>query len=123
MKLNLNTHILDSKSYLSYLYENAQFKHVDFEKHVEQHKSRWLVTYDKILLLSDYEIDMYPYFYTLDIVDHKERQAFFRFFCNYIDKSSNDSYPKFNEEYLNNIVGISVENIALFIITMQYFFL
>ncbi len=71
MKLNLNTHILDSKSYLNYLFENNQIKHVDFEKHIEQNKSRWEIVYNKILELTDCDIDMYPYFYTLDIVYDK----------------------------------------------------
>ncbi len=123
MKLNLNTHILDSKSYLNYLFENNQIKHVDFEKHIEQNKSRWEIVYNKILELTDCDIDMYPYFYTLDIVYDKERQAFIRFLSNYIDKPSNDCNNKAYDEYLNNIIGTSVENIALFIITMQYFFL
>lgn len=124
MKLNLNTHILDSKSYLTYIYENNQLKHVEFDKHIEQNKSRWSIIYDKILLLSEYEIDMYPYFYTLDIIDDKEKQAFLRFFCTYIDRTNND-HSKFIDyaAYLNDLVGSSFENIALFIIAMQYFFL
>ncbi len=116
MKNNLNSCILDGKIYLAYLYENNQIKHVDYDKHVDENKTRWESVYDKIIEISN-EIDMYPYFYTLDVVSDKERQSFFRFFCNNIDKSKIDNFD------LNNIVGSCVENIALFIIAMQYFFL
>jgi len=124
MKLNLNTIILDSRSFLAYIYENNQIKHLDYDKHVEQNKSRWDLIYFNILSLSD-DIDMYPYFYTLDVVNEKERYAFFKFFCNYIDKQTVDYQDKTLsiETSINNIAGNSLENIALFIITMQYFFL
>lgn len=124
MKLNLNTIILDSRSFLAYIFENNQIKHVEYDRHIEQNKIRWESLYSNIFLLSD-DIDMYPYFYTLDVVNEKERHAFLKFFCNYIDKPNIDYQDKNISvgTSINNVVGNSLENIALFIITMQYFFL
>ena len=121
MKTNLNSCILDSKTYLTYLFENNQIKHVDYDKHIDDNKDRWSKIYDKVISITD--IDMNPYFYTLDIVSEKEKQSFFRFFCNYINIFHIDYKSIEFEDCINNVVGSCVENIAIFIIAMQYFFL
>lgn len=124
MKINLNHHILDSKTYCKYIFENVHLKHTtDYIKFVSLCSDDWHSRYPNLIhqgLL--HNIDVYPYLYTLEIILDNEREAFFRFFSNYL--SQTESETQYHIDFINmDSYMTNAEMLAIFIISMQYFFL
>lgn len=124
MKVNLNSHVLDSQTYLLHLYDNVHIKHCEYDKYITIQENNWNHLYaDLIRICDDNNIDIYPYLYTLDRITPEEKKAFNMFYITYMKK--NEMVPK-NEDYNIDVLLIakrSLENLLTFIITIQYFFL
>lgn len=122
MKINFNNYILDSQEYLVNIFDNNHIPHVDYEKYNQIHDVDWRTNYENLFNLSDaHGIDIYPYLYTFSIVSEKERMAFHKFLITYMKKSDLNIGENNNDTL--EIVSGSLENLVVFIFTMQYFFL
>jgi len=123
MKPNLNNVILDSQTYLMYLFENKHIKHTDYDK--------FLGSFDPCPSCAEFiqfcetlSVDIYPYLYTLSCITSKELDAFVKFLSSYMIKTGFLSDCKdLQEGSLYDIVQISAEHVYIFIVSMQYYFL
>ena len=73
-----------------------------------------------IKIANDANIDILPYLYTLSILNDRELHSFTKFFIMYLRKI--DNTIKDNDSLIK-ILSESLDNIILFIITIQYYFL
>lgn len=73
-----------------------------------------------INLANSVNIDIIPYLYTLSILTNRELISFKKFFIMYLRKIDNAVK---DTDTLIDILSESVDNIILFIITIQYYFL
>ena len=121
MKYNFNNHILDSSTYLSYLFDNTHMQHTEFEKYIEDNQSFLDSKYKRILdFASSHDINLYPYIYTLEIVGVYRVESFRRYFVTSLLK--NEMQVDIADE-LTDIAAISLEHLVAFIATCQHFFL
>lgn len=122
MKVKLNNYILDGRSFLTYIYENHQIQHTDYAKYVSGNDDYLRSKYPKMVGMCDLSgIDIYPYLYTIEVVTRREQINFKRFFLTYLGKVDQTTYDM--QVSIDDIVGKSLDSIAMFIITVQYFFL
>ena len=124
MKLNFNNSILNSSTFLSYLYDNNHITYHDYDKYVENNQSLWNLKYIKMIdLATIHEINIYPYIYILEIVGKERLEAFKRYF--FILVSKNEMLCIENPEHRDiiDVATLSLEHLVAFIITCQYFFL
>lgn len=122
MKVNLNSYILDSVSYLTYICENNQIHHVDYDKYIQSNQHELYKKYSRIFdVAENIDINIFPYIYTLEMITEREQLIFKKFFCNHLCKLDNMRYDI--ETGIDEIAGSSIEHIVMFIATMQYFFL
>lgn len=122
MKYNLNTLILDSATYLTYLYENSRLNHCNYDKFMSIYEKDLMDEYTNLIsMCNKHNIDIFPYFYTLKIVPPNDRHAFEKFFITCLKK--NDMLVNDDIQLSTDIASSSPEHLATFIATMQYFFL
>lgn len=118
MRINLNTMILDSHTYLSYLFENNHIKHKNYEKFMQNNYDKYNT---ELLDLSDqYNINIAPYLYTLDCIDERSKKAFSVFLNTYMKRVG---LIETTEEDILKMAANSIDYLAMLIITMQYYFL
>jgi transposase len=123
MKPNLNSVILDSQNYITYLFENAHVNHIDYEKFLESYVPDTEV--EKLIEYCDNNnVDIYPYLYTLNSLSDREYVAFVRYLSTYMKKCDLVAdCQTINRNNLFSIVQGSIEHLVAFIVTMQYYFL
>lgn len=120
MKVNLNNHILDVQTYLQYLFENRQLKHQDYE--VFCLRNPQAIYRGLIELAESKEIDIYPYLYTLEVIKPAELKAFERFHLNVLKRLEEPVYVETGQDFIQ-VISQSIEQIMIFIVSVQYFFL
>lgn len=124
MKVNLNSYILDSMSYLTYICENNQIPHMEYDKYIQSNNLALYKKYPKILQLGDQnDINMFPYIYTFEMITEREQLVFTKFFCNNLCKLDNMMSRYDVKSGIDEIAGSSIEHMVMYIATMQYFFL
>lgn len=124
MKINLNNTILDSKTYLVQLFDNKHINHSNYNKYITLNDILWQQSYHKLFkICNDYKINIYPYLYTLERITIKEKKSFTLFFITYMKKCEFiDLGYNINSDPLD-LASLSLENLLIFIFTIQYFFI
>jgi hypothetical protein len=118
MKYNLNQHLLDSRTYLVYLFEHKRFDTFDYDQTISeiQQTSQYQSWLNQA---TNVNIDLYPYLFTLHVITNNERNAFFKFLSIYMRKAELMD----DNEDLTLAIAEKPECLIAFITAIQYYFL
>ena len=118
MKHNLNAHIMDSNTYLSFI---PSLPH--YERYVKGAHRVWHEKYPQLFSMCHYyNINIYPYLYTIERAAPREFASFKKFYMIYLKKA--DLMDTLLQEFdILEVASVSLAHLLALIFTIQYYFI